>query len=191
MVKYLTSEKKLSDTRTPDTDVAVVFEFDLSDMIKTIYETCQNMVKIASSDNGDILVDEYSMDDQTPTDNMKNQLFNNAAQPVMDRLWRLISDNVVSDSTGGFSVEYSSSVKKARFPIDNVDSYDIGMLMSVDRYIGDMLIYGTLSAWFTAVNGEQMRQMSASKYNEALSGFISHIKPLFRRYRFNKVKNYK
>lgn len=195
MVKYLKAKEagggdELVVTRTPASDKAIVFEYDLLKLIKTIYETCQNMVKIATSENGTILVDEYSMDDQTPTDDMKNQLFNTAASEIMEKLYRFVSDDIVINETGGYEVEYSASVKTARFPIDNVDKYETSILESIDKYISDMIVYGVLDAWFTAVNSDVLKNMALSKYNIANSRMSMLMKPLFRKYRFSKVSNY-
>lgn len=190
MLKYLSTSSTLSTTRVAATDKAIVFEYDLSKLIKVIYETCQNMVKIASDQNGNILVDEYSMDDQTPTDDMKNQMFNNAASAIMDKLYRFVSDSIMVDTTAGYSVEYGSDSKIARFPIDNVDKYETSMLESFDKYINDMIVYGVLDAWFTAVNSDVLKNMSLSKYNVANSGLSILMKPMFRKYRFSKVSNY-
>lgn len=190
MLKYLNSSGSLVSSRNADTDKAVVFEYDLSSLIKVIYETCQNMVKIASDQNGNILVDEYSMDEDTPTMAMKNQIFNNACSQIMDKMHWLVSDTIISDSAGGYNVEYGESAKTARFPIDNVDTYQISTLSSMDLFLHDMVVYGTLDAWFMSVASEPLMNMARVRYNEAVSGLSSLMRPMYRKYRFSKVEKY-
>lgn len=192
MLKYLKKDAEstfsLSDASS-DSDVAVVFSYDLSEKIKVIYEICQNMVKIAYDQNNNILVDEYSMDDLTPTDELKEQMFNNAATMITEQLFRFVSDDVMDNETGGFIVEYGTE-KTARFPIDSQQSYSKSILVALDKAMDDIMTYGTLAAWFSHVNSVDLVNMANSKLAIAQASFLRELKHLFRRYRFGKVKNY-
>lgn len=193
MIKYLkpgtSGDFELTETSS-DTDIAIVFCYDLAEKIKVIYEICQNMVKIAYDQNNNILIDEYSMDDLTPTDELKQQMFNNASSFVIEHLFRFVSDDVASNATGGFMIEYGNS-NVSRFPIDAIAVYTKSMLVAIDKAIDDILTYGTLASWFSHVNSIELTNMANSKLSTAQASFLRELKHLFRRYKFGKVKNYK
>ena len=209
MLKYLPTGKTaiadLSATRTKATDLAVVFNQDLSELIKTVYETCQNMVKIAQDQNGNILIDEYSMDDVTPSSDMKEKMFTKVGTEIMEQLYRFCKD----DYSDLFQIKYKDNErvlidgpdvtetdfvtgdnKNSYFPVDNVENYETSLLSTIDSAIRDMLIYGVLNAWFTAVNSDVLKAMSSTEYAKAKEVFLRSLKPLYRKYRFSKVKNY-
>lgn len=190
MIKYLTSEGALSTERNAGTDKAVVFEFDLSELMETVYETCQNMVKTAYDQNGNTLIDEYSMSSDTPTTAMKNNLLRTSCSKIMRDIHWLVSDDIMTDPTGGYNVKYGDDEKMARIPIDNIDTYQASVLGVMELAIHDMIVYGVLEAWFGEVAGEQLRVMSGSRYNNAEAQMLSVIGPAYRKYRFNKIKNY-
>jgi len=257
MLKYLRTGKTaiadLSATRTKATDLAVVFNQDESELIKTVYETCQNMVKIAQDQNGNILIDEYSMDDVTPSSDMKEKMFTKVGTEIMEQLYRFCKDDysdlfqikykdnervlidgpdvtetdfVTGDKdiytedrtpiAGGNKLEITEIVagkaaagdvpavktkktvttynelnnKNSYFPVDNVENYETSLLSTIDSAIRDMLIYGVLNAWFTAVNSDVLKAMSSTEYAKAKEVFLRSLKPLYRKYRFSKVKNY-
>lgn len=112
MIKYLpTSGETLSTTRVSATDRAVVFEYNSDNLYKIIKETCQNMVKIAQDQNGNILVDEYSMDDDTPTVRMKQQMTESAVSDLDEHIFRLLSESNVN--LGEIDVETKKTIKIA------------------------------------------------------------------------------
>ena len=191
MLKYLPVAKEaevanLSETRVRASDLSIVFHQDLSELIKTIYETCQNMVKIAQDQNGNILIDEYSMDDVTPSTDMKEKMFSTVGTEIMEQLYRFCKD----DYSELFKVEYDDTNKNSYFPIDSVPNYETSLLSTIDSSIRDMFIYGVLNAWFTAVNSDVLKAMSNTEYVKAKDVFLRSLKPLFRKYRFSKVNNY-
>lgn len=260
MLKYLPKTKtagvaNLVDTRVKDADLSIVFHQDLSELIKTIYETCQNMVKIAQDQNGNILIDEYAMDDVTPSADMKEKMFTKVGTEIMEQLYRFCKDdyselfeieykegektlpeqisktekdyatsdkysysevrNAISggvkvtiteiipgnaaDATNGIAAkktvttvtsynEYTN--KNSYFPIDNVSNYETSLLSTIDSAIRDMLIYGVLNSWFTAVNSDVLKAMANTEFAKAKEVYLRSLKPLFRKYRFSKVNNY-
>jgi hypothetical protein len=189
MLKYLPKDKQaiseLVDSRSKDSDLAIVFNQDLSELIKTVYETCQNMVKIAQDQNGNILIDEYAMDDVTPSSDMKEKMFTKVGTEIMEQLYRFCKD----DYSELFKIEYGSD-KNSYLPIDNVSNYETSLLSTIDSSIRDMFIYGVLNAWFTAVNSDVLKAMATSEYAKAKDIFLRSLKPLYRKYKFNKVNSY-
>lgn len=257
MLKYLpkgkTAISELVDSRTKDSDLAIVFNQNLGELIKTVYETCQNMVKIAQDQNGNILIDEYAMDDVTPSSDMKEKMFTKVGTEIMEQLHRFCKD----DYSGLFKIEYKDNTKvlidgpdvtetdfvatdkysytedrtpivggnkvvtteivagkaaaegvsavktkktvntyyeynnkDSYLPIDNVKNYETSLLSTIDSSIRDMFIYGVLNAWFTAVNSDVLKAMATSEYTKAKDIFLRSLKPLYRKYKFNKVNSY-
>lgn len=191
MLKYLPTTKtaevsNLVDSRVKESDLSIVFHQDLSELIKTVYETCQNMVKIAQDQNGNILIDEYSMDDVTPSIDMKEKMFTKVGTEIMEQLYRFCKD----DYSDLFEIKYSETDKNSYFPIDNVSNYETSLLSTIDSAIRDMLIYGVLNAWFTAVNSDVLKAMANTEFAKAKEVYLRSLKPLFRKYKFSKVNNY-
>lgn len=150
-------------------------------------ETCQNMVKITTDANGEPLVDEYAMDEDTPTRAMKQQMLDNTMADIMQLLSYLTDEDY--DATE-FTTDLEAEVPKIVLTLKYTDSYKDSQMNYMYDAIKGLLTYGILNQWFTAVNQNELKSQSMTEYSRMRDTLLRAIKPLMRKLRFADIANY-
>lgn len=163
----------------------VEFKYEKQGLLRVLMETCQNMVKIATGQNGELLVNEYAMDDDTPTTAMKQKLMDTPMSFIVEQITKLTNSDFATDFKDNVSTDANIVV-----PIAYIASYERAHLTFVDKAIYDILIYGALVDWFTAVNADGLMSMAEKEEAKAQAALIRSVKNLYRKLTFNKISNY-
>lgn len=170
-----------------DTYGKVRLEYDATKSFQNIMETCQNMVKITTDANGEPLVDEYAMDEDTPTRAMKQQMLDNTMADIMQLLSYLTDEDY--DATE-FTTDLEAEVPKIVLTLKYTDSYKDSQMNYMYDAIKGLLTYGILNQWFTAVNQNELKSQSMTEYSRMRDTLLRAIKPLMRKLRFADIANY-
>ncbi len=166
----------------------VDFEYSSNEIIRLIMEICQNMVKIAMKDDGTLSVDEYGMDEDTPTIALKQKMLDSALTDVIDLIHKLGKSTFDGETFDG---QYSSATSdKLIIPIKYVDTFNYATLVSMDKAIQDMIIYGSLIQWFTAVKAADPKAMTEAEYIKAKRMLVNSLKELYRKIVFKNISEY-
>lgn len=201
---------------SPAAATHIHFTYDKTQLVQLMMEACQNMVKIAVGQNGEALVNEYAMDDDTPTLQMKQKLLDSPMSDIVDSIHRLTDDSFYtqfvgaldsiqtpeppesSDDEGAEGEEVGEETGEANeasgnsivIPIIYVATYRIAQLDAFDKYIRDMIIYGALVQWFTTVKADDMKASAQSEYNRARALMLAGVRELYRKVVFKKISTY-
>ena len=173
---------------TPGENVTVTnvqFTYGKNDLIRLMMETCQNMVKIATGQNGEALVNEYAMDDDTPTTAMKQKMIDSAFADIIAAIHRLTDENFSTQLKTAVATEANIVI-----PIRYVSTYNAAHLDAMGKDIQDMLIYGALVQWFSAVKADDMKATCQQEYNRAKLNLLAGIKELYRKVTFKDISAY-
>lgn len=163
----------------------VQFTYPKNTLIQLMMETCQNMVKIATGQNGEALVNEYAMDEDTPTTQMKQKMLDSAWADIVSAVHRLTDSNFTTQAKSAVATDTNIVV-----PIRYVSTYNDAHLDSMGKDIQDMFIYGALVQWFTAVKADDMKAMCQSEYIRARLSLLAGIKELYRKITFKDISEY-
>lgn len=163
----------------------VKFTFNKNKLVQLMMETCQNMVKIATGQNGEALVNEYAMDEDTPTTQMKQKMLDSAWADLISAVHRLTDADFTTNAKNALASDADIVV-----PIRYVSTYNKAHLDSMDKDIQDMFIYGALVQWFTAVKADDMKAMCQSEYVRARLSLLAGIKELYRKITFKDISEY-
>lgn len=170
-----------------DTYGKVRLEYDATKSFQNIMETCQNMVKITTDANGEPLVDEYAMDEDTPTRAMKQQMLDNTMADIMQLLSYLTDEDYEATE---FTTDLEAEVPKIVLTLKYTDSYKDSQMNYMYDAIKGLLTYGILNQWFTAVNQNELKSQSMTEYSRMRDTLLRAIKPLMRKLRFADIANY-
>lgn len=99
----------------------------------------------------------------------------------------VIIDTDKKKTTTVKTVTTVSTQKKSLIAIDNISVCETELLSSIDNSIRDMFIHGVLKEWFTMTNNATLKELSTKEYNDSKVVFLKDIKPLFRKYKFEKI----
>ena len=75
-------------------------------------------------------------------------------------------------------------------PIRYVATFNDAHLDAMDKDLQDMIIYGALIQWFTAVKADNMKVSCQEEYQRARLSLLSGIKELYRKITFHDIDNY-
>ena len=163
----------------------VHFTYAKLDLVKLMMETCQNMVKIATGQNGEALVNEYAMDDDTPTMRMKQKMLDSPMADIVSAIHRLTDNNFTEQLKNAIGTDANVVI-----PIRYVTTFNDAHLDAMDKDLQDMIIYGALIQWFTAVKADNMKASCQEEYQRARLSLLSGIKELYRKITFHDIDNY-
>lgn len=176
----------MAATKYPLTSTTnIKFTYNKNQLIQLMMETCQNMVKIATGQNGEALVNEYAMDEDTPTTQMKQKMLDSAWADLVAAVHRLTDSDFTTMAKNAVATDTDIIV-----PIRYVSTYNDAHLDAMDKDIQDMFIYGALIQWFTAVKADDMKAMCMSEYSRARLSLLAGIKELYRKITFKDISVY-
>lgn len=169
MINYLDKSNALQEERNDD-DKAIVFSYTIDDILSLCYEVSQNMASLLVTEGGLTLIDEYSMDESKPSDEMKKSFISKVWSDI-SRLLLKVYDDTLKDYHYIEDTEFS-------IPVINNSICDTSVLKVVDDAIRDVAVYSVVSSWYTLTNNEKLKAMSLTDYNDAFSKLLGAVKKM-------------
>lgn len=171
MIKYLPKDKTgISDLTTTrgDDDTGIVFCYTNTEILNLCYEVSQNMGNLIIDGNGNSLIDDIVMDENRPSDTLKEKLIKKGWSDISSLMLKIYNDKLKN--------LHKVEDDNIYIPVISNSLCGDNVLNVVDDAIKDVLVYGIVSSWFADVNNEALKTMSLTEYNDVLSKLVRAIR---------------